>query len=218
MRKVYAPYLLTHVLLGAVLLWQRAPLGVIYGSVIGLFAVGIGVRTWLERSWRFGRLRLAAGDPHGALKAYERFEQEYARNRLLWRICEVLTAQHYYLDAGGLVNQGVALNQIDDDEEAVVKFKLAHSRAPHRRRGRQPGRDGGPARRGRRGLPLARGGGQARSRRDEQLPAPGSPAPPLALPRRREDPPGRLTASLRKRQRQQSAVGRAHDLCIRQAE
>jgi hypothetical protein len=134
MRRLYPPFLIVHLGAGALLLWLRGPLWSVYAAMAGLFLVGIALRAWLGRTWAYGRLRLGAGDPHGALRAYEQFEREYQRRRGLWRVCEVLTAQRYHLDAGGLVNQGIALLEIEDPElepEAVARFKQAHDRARH---------------------------------------------------------------------------------------
>jgi hypothetical protein len=134
LRRAYPPFLLLHLGAGALVLWLRGPTWAIYASMAALFLGGMLLRHLLARTWSFGRLRLAADDPHGALRAYEKFATEHDRQRTLWRIAEVLTAQRYYLDAGGLVNQGIALLEIEDPElwpEAKAKFKAAHERARH---------------------------------------------------------------------------------------
>jgi hypothetical protein len=133
-RKLYAPFLIVHVGVGALLLLTPAPLWMLYLVVAALFGAGMGLRAWLGRTWTFARLRQQSDDPHGALRAYEQFSQEYQRRRTLWTVAEVLTAQRYYLDAGSLVNQAIAMLDIEDPElepEVKARLRQAHTRAPH---------------------------------------------------------------------------------------
>jgi hypothetical protein len=134
MRKLYPPFLVIHLGVGALVLLTHAPLWALYLTVAAVFGGGIALRAWLGRTWTFARLRQQADDPHGALKAYERFSDEYRARRGLWTLAEVLTAQRYYLDAGALVNQAIAMLDIEDPElelEVKARLRRAHERATH---------------------------------------------------------------------------------------
>jgi hypothetical protein len=133
-RKLYPPFLVVHLGVGCLVLLAQAPLWALYLTVAALFGGGVGLRAWLGRTWTFARLRQQADDCHGALRAYEQFSAEYQERRLLWTLAEVLTAQRYYLDAGSLVNQAIAMLDIEDPElepEVKARLRRAHDRAPH---------------------------------------------------------------------------------------